>query len=558
MFPSQLKFGLKGGFQVPTGVNPGQRIMWLLNRIALPYGFLDSFDALPTPFRCVATDLNKAEAVVLDRGNLSLAMRATMAIPAIFTPVQVGDRLMVDGGTLNNIPADVVRQMGADIVIAVDVAADVEGAENARLSLFGVMGKTIDTMMMPGIRASLKSANVVIDPDLRGLTALDWRKSDDLAERGLAASKASADKLLPYRVEESVWLAHQAERARKRANAKPEITYVKVNGVDDGRGSLIKSAVAADPGQPVDVEALELSLANLTGNDLYDTVGYRLEYEDGKPGLVLDVTPKRTRRRSCSSPSTCRTSTPTRSRPTSAFARSSRTWSTPGRRCARTPPSGRTSTSGRSCSSPWAGRTSSSRSAAAGSTSCLGRTSRATPSTGTWTTNSSRNTPSRRPGAEATSGSCRGSNQLRLGYDIQDVRGRLRIGDPVLPEFSGANRFATLRYTFDGFTTPVVPTRGAHVDTYLRRFFDAAQTTTEVPGLEDEHPNTFWQGEVDYWHFFRVDGADRFFYDLAGGTSFGVEPEASTSSRWAVRSASTRSARASFAGRTTCWPPRVT
>ena len=167
-FPSQLKFGLKGGFQVPTGVNPGQRILWLLNRIALPYGVLDSFDSLPTPFRCVATDLNKSEAVVLDKGNLSLAMRATMAIPAVFTPVQMGDRLMVDGGTLNNIPADVVRGMGADIVIAVDVSADVDGNESARLTLFGVMGKTIDTMMMPGIRNALKSADVVIDPDLTG------------------------------------------------------------------------------------------------------------------------------------------------------------------------------------------------------------------------------------------------------------------------------------------------------------------------------------------------------------------------------------------------------
>ena len=291
-YPSQLKFGLKGGFQLPSGVNPGQRILWLLNRIALPYGILDSFDSLPTPYRCVATDLNKAEQVVLDRGNLSLAMRATMAIPLVFTPVQVGDRLLVDGGALNNIPADVVRQMGADIVIAVDVAADVDGTETAKLTLFGVVGKTIDAMMMPGIRNALKSADVVIDPDLKGLTGMDFRKSDEMAERGLAASKAAADKLLRYRVEESVWQAHQAERARKRASASPEITFVKVNGVDEDRAKLITRAVAATPGQPVSIPDLELSLNYLTGNDLYDTIGYRLEYEDGKPGLVLDVTPK--------------------------------------------------------------------------------------------------------------------------------------------------------------------------------------------------------------------------------------------------------------------------
>ena len=249
-YPSQLKFGLKGGFQLPSGVNPGQRILWLLNRIALPYGVLDSFDALPTPFRCVATDLNKAEAGrARSRATSRWRCARRWPSPPCSRPSQIGDRLLVDGGTLNNIPADVVRQMGADIVIAVDVAADVEGTETAKLTLFGVMGKTIDAMMMPGIRNALKSADIVIDPDLKGLTALDWRKSDDLAERGLAASKAMEARLLPYRVEESVWQAHQAERARKRAQASPEHHVREGERRGRGRGETHQDAPsAATPG----------------------------------------------------------------------------------------------------------------------------------------------------------------------------------------------------------------------------------------------------------------------------------------------------------------------
>ena len=114
--------------------------------------------------------------------------------------------------------------------------------------------------------------------------------------------------------------------------------------------------------------------------------------------------------------------------------------------------------------------------------------------------------------------------QLRFGYDVVDVRARRRIGDPVLPESAGTNRFATLRFNYDGFTTPVVPTRGANVEASLRRFFDAAQATTTVPGLEDDRVSQFWQGEVDYWQFFRVRQVDRLFYNVAGGTSFGEEP----------------------------------
>jgi len=93
----------------------------LLDEVAFPYSTLDSFDALPTPFRCVATDLVEGRQVLFDRGPLGLALRASMAFPGLFAPVRVDDRLLADGGILNNLPTDVVRQMGAEIVVAVDL-----------------------------------------------------------------------------------------------------------------------------------------------------------------------------------------------------------------------------------------------------------------------------------------------------------------------------------------------------------------------------------------------------------------------------------------------------
>ena len=111
-YPSQIEFGLKDGFNMPEGLNPGQQVALMLDRIALPYSDIDSFDDLPTPFRCVATDLKTAEIVVLSKGRLALAMRATMSLPAVFAPVSYDDWLLVDGGTLNNIPADVDARDG--------------------------------------------------------------------------------------------------------------------------------------------------------------------------------------------------------------------------------------------------------------------------------------------------------------------------------------------------------------------------------------------------------------------------------------------------------------
>src|SRR4030095_11940731 len=119
-YPSRLEFGLKRGIVPPTSLNDGQQVDLFLARIAAPYYGLTKFDDLPTPFRAVAVDLLKGEKVVLDSGPRGTAVRATIALPGVFPPVQRDGRVLVDGGALDNIPADVVKELGASRVIAVD------------------------------------------------------------------------------------------------------------------------------------------------------------------------------------------------------------------------------------------------------------------------------------------------------------------------------------------------------------------------------------------------------------------------------------------------------
>jgi NTE family protein len=123
-YPTFIQFGLKKGLSLPAGLNAGHQISLLIDRETLPYAELKSFDDLPIPYRCVATDLVTGKEVVFGDGSLPLAMRATMSIPGVFKPVRNGDQVLVDGGLIGNLPSDVVRKMGADIVIAVhlDVA----------------------------------------------------------------------------------------------------------------------------------------------------------------------------------------------------------------------------------------------------------------------------------------------------------------------------------------------------------------------------------------------------------------------------------------------------
>src|SRR5439155_4922527 len=100
------------GLNLPSGLDPGQPVALLLDRLAQPYGTIASFDDLPIPFRCVATDMVRAEPVVLQQGSLATALRATMALPGLFPPVERDGRLLADGGMLDNVPADVARRMG--------------------------------------------------------------------------------------------------------------------------------------------------------------------------------------------------------------------------------------------------------------------------------------------------------------------------------------------------------------------------------------------------------------------------------------------------------------
>src|SRR5256884_1181567 len=141
-YPNSLIFGLRQGLSVPAGLNAGHQIGLLIDRVALPYYGLSTFHELPVPFRCVATDLVSGKPYVFKDGSLAVALRATMSIPGAFSPVHDGQTVFVDGGLTNNLPTDVVRQMGADIVIAVHLERASMEANDIQ-SIFRVLEQSV-------------------------------------------------------------------------------------------------------------------------------------------------------------------------------------------------------------------------------------------------------------------------------------------------------------------------------------------------------------------------------------------------------------------------------
>jgi NTE family protein len=286
-YPSRLEFGLRGGIVPPTALNNGEYVELLLERITGSYYAIRSFDELPTPFRTVAVNLLSAEQVVMRDGSLADAMRATMSLPLIFPPVELDGRVLIDGGTMNNIPADVVKGMGADRVIAVNVG-DITDREAVAYTMFGVAGDTIDAMMRASTRRALAAADIVIHVPLKEYGSLAWRRADELIAEGYKAAEAMRERLLPLAVSEAQFEAWRSARQARRRTELPVPAFIQLEGFAARDARRLDVLLGRHVGVPVDVAVLERDLAIVTGLDRYQTVTWRL-VEDPERGLGLAV-----------------------------------------------------------------------------------------------------------------------------------------------------------------------------------------------------------------------------------------------------------------------------
>jgi NTE family protein len=286
-YPSRLEFGLAAGIVPPPSLNNGEDVELLFGRVVAPYFEVDSFDDLPTPFRTVAVDLISAQPVVMRRGSLADALRATMSLPLIFPPVQVDGRVLVDGGTMNNVPADVVKAMGADRVIAVNVG-ELTDPEKVDYTMFGIAGTTIDAMMRASTVRALASADIVINVPLKDYGSLDWRRAAELIDQGYRAAEGIRDRLLPLALNEADYDGWRRARQARRRTTLPSPAFIELDGFVPGDASRLDVLLARHVGRPLDIKAVEADIAIVTGLDRYETVTWRLR-PDAARGVGLLV-----------------------------------------------------------------------------------------------------------------------------------------------------------------------------------------------------------------------------------------------------------------------------
>lgn len=291
-YPNSLILGLRNGVSFPEGLNAGQQIGLLIDRVALPYSNVDSFESLPTPFRCVATDIVSGKEVVFSQGPLAEALRATMSIPGAFTPVFDKDRVLVDGGLVNNLPTDVVRQMGTDIVIAVHLETKEVEAKDVK-SVFAVLQQSVHVVVGESELRGLAAADAVVTVPLGEYTSSDYKKNEPIMAKGYEAANGKSALLDKFALSDAEWREYTEAREAKEKKTAPAPQFIKVEGADTLQQTQnIEHYLAPLTGKPLDTDKLDQALTRLTGGGRYDTAGYRMTERDGKEGLLVLVSEK--------------------------------------------------------------------------------------------------------------------------------------------------------------------------------------------------------------------------------------------------------------------------
>jgi len=287
----KAKPGIKDGeLKFPAGLVQGQKFDLALRELTLPVATVKDFDRLTIPFRAVASDIGTGQEVVLASGDLAKAMRASMAVPGAFAPAQIDGRLLVDGGITNNLPVSVVRDMGADIVIAVDISTPLASPDEVRnvleitAQLTSIMTRTNTEQQI----ASLTKRDILIVPDLRDITSADFTRAGEAIPAGAAAAEAERAQLVRLSLSESSYRAHLAARILPGGD-RPIVNFVQIMNDSNLADEVLRERLHIREGEPLDRVQLEKDIGTIYGLELFETIDYKLIEEGGKTGVLVDA-----------------------------------------------------------------------------------------------------------------------------------------------------------------------------------------------------------------------------------------------------------------------------
>ena len=283
----------EGELRAPLGALSGRGLETLLRRYTLPVRDVRNFDALPIPFRALATDMESGKPVVLSQGDLALALRSSMSVPGVFAPTEVDGRILGDGGLVDNVPVDVARAMGAEVLIVVNIGTPIAGRETLG-SVGGLTAQMINILTEQNVQRSLGSLgakDVLIAPDLGKLSSSDFERTRELIAAGERGSEPLAARLAALALPEAAYAQWRAARPQP---GKPEATvaFIRFEGTELTNPQRFAAQLESRPGQPFDSAKAERDARRLAASGDYLRADYLLVSSAEGDGLVFDLEDK--------------------------------------------------------------------------------------------------------------------------------------------------------------------------------------------------------------------------------------------------------------------------
>ncbi len=268
---------------LPSGMVYGQNVNNLFSSLSVGYqDEIDFYKDLPIPFICVATDLVTGTAKIWSQGKLNTALRSTMSIPGLFTPVKTQGMVLVDGGMRNNYPTDLAKKCGADIVIGVNLSSGYKSYSEIN-NLGDILDTGIDMMGRSSFENNIDIPDVTIKPDLHeySMMSFDSESIDVIIGRGYEAAVAVADQLDSLKRiigPESKSINNPV--ADDIRLGKVMISGVEITGVSDKESAYLQNKIAVKAGTKVGSVEIEDAVATIFATNSFDYVNYELLGED--------------------------------------------------------------------------------------------------------------------------------------------------------------------------------------------------------------------------------------------------------------------------------------
>ena len=289
-----LEFGVHDGqLSAPQGALSSRGLELLLRRLTLPVRHIDDFDRLAIPFRAVATDMESGRPVILSHGDLAVALRSSMSVPGVFAPTEVDGRLLGDGGLVDNVPVDVARQMGVDVVIVVNVGTPL-GKRDSLQSVVGLTEQMITILTDQNVERSLATLtprDLLLTPDLGKLTSSDFGSGAELIRIGDDYVQSQADRVEAYAApapDYALWLARHAQPGMEPT----PLLAVKFDGSLLTNPGRFEAKLQSQAGELFDTDKAEADARRLAASGDYMRADYRLVEGPAGETLMFDLQDK--------------------------------------------------------------------------------------------------------------------------------------------------------------------------------------------------------------------------------------------------------------------------